>query len=228
MRILIVEDHPDILANLYGFLEPKGHVLDSARNGYAALALASENDYDVIVLDIGLPGLNGLELCEKLRGELAIATPVLMLTARDSLADKVAGFDSGADDYLVKPFSLVELDVRLKALVRRSEGRNAGSSKLRFGELVFDPDTQQASRAGRAINLTRTGFILLHALLKAAPRIVSREALEQAVWGEDRPDSDALRTHIHALRQAIDKPFTRPMLLTVPGVGYRLALPDAP
>jgi len=227
MRILIVEDHPDILANLYGFLEPKGHVLDSARNGYAGLALASENEYDVIVLDIGLPGLNGLELCEKLRGELAIATPVLMLTARDSLNDKVAGFDSGADDYLVKPFSLVELDVRLKALVRRSEGRNAGSSKLRFGELAFDPDTQQASRAGQPVTLTRTGYVLVQALLKAAPRIVTRESLEHAVWGEHRPDSDALRTHIHALRQAIDKPFTYPMLLTVPGVGYRLALPDA-
>jgi DNA-binding response OmpR family regulator len=228
MRILIVEDHPDILANLYGFLEPKGHVLDAARNGYAALALASENDYDVIVLDIGLPGLNGLELCQKLRGELSLATPVLMLTARDSLSDKVAGFDSGADDYLVKPFSLVELDVRLKALVRRSEGRSAASNKLRFGELVFDPDIQQATRENQPVNLTRTGYILLHALLKAAPRIVSRESLEQAVWGEDRPDSDALRTHIHALRQALDKPFTHPMLLTVPGAGYRLALPDAP
>ena len=222
MRILIVEDHPDILANLYGFLEPKGHVLDAARNGYAALALASENDYDVIVLDIGLPGLNGLELCQKLRGELALATPVLMLTARDSLNDKVAGFDSGADDYLVKPFSLVELDVRLKALVRRSEGRSAASNKLRFGELVFDPDIQQATRANHPVNLTRTGYILLHALLKAAPRIVSRDTLEQAVWGEDRPDSDALRTHIHALRQALDKPFGRPMLLTRPGAGYRL------
>jgi len=227
MRILIVEDHPDILANLYGFLEPKGHVLDSARNGYAALGLASEHEYDVIVLDIGLPGLNGLELCQKLRAELSIATPVLMLTARDSLGDKVAGFDSGADDYLVKPFSLVELEVRLKALVRRSEGRNAGSSKLRFGQLVFDPDTQQASRANQPVNLTRTGYVLLHALLKAAPRIVSRDTLEQAVWGDDRPDSDALRTHIHALRQAIDKPFDDPMLLTVPGVGYRLVLPDA-
>ena len=227
MRILIVEDHPDILANLYGFLEPKGHVLDSARNGYAALALASENDYDVIVLDIGLPGLNGLELCQKLRAELSLATPVLMLTARDSLSDKVAGFDSGADDYLVKPFSLVELDVRLKALVRRSEGRNAGSNKLRFGELVFDPDTQQASRDNHPVHLTRTGYVLLRALMASAPRIVSRETLEQAVWGEDRPDSDALRTHIHALRQALDKPFTSPMLLTVPGVGYRLALPDA-
>mgnify|MGYP003876939809 FL=1 len=228
MRILIVEDHPDILANLYGFLEPKGHVLDAARNGYAALALASENDYDVIVLDIGLPGLNGLELCQKLRGELALATPVLMLTARDSLSDKVAGFDSGADDYLVKPFSLVELDVRLKALVRRSEGRSAASNKLRFGELVFDPDIQQASRENQPVNLTRTGYILLHALMKAAPRIVSRETLEQAVWGEDRPDSDALRTHIHALRQGLDKPFAYPMLITVPGAGYRLALPDAP
>jgi len=228
MRILIVEDHPDILANLYGFLEPKGHVLDAARNGYAALALASENDYDVIVLDIGLPGLNGLELCQKLRGELALATPVLMLTARDSLSDKVAGFDSGADDYLVKPFSLVELDVRLKALVRRSEGRSAASNKLRFGELVFDPDIQQASRENQPVNLTRTGYILLHALLKAAPRIVSRDTLEQAVWGEDRPDSDALRTHIHALRQGLDKPFAYPMLITVPGAGYRLALPDAP
>jgi DNA-binding response OmpR family regulator len=228
MRILIVEDHPDILANLYGFFEPKGHVLDAARNGYAALALASENDYDVIVLDIGLPGLNGLELCQKLRGELSLATPVLMLTARDSLSDKVAGFDSGADDYLVKPFSLVELDVRLKALVRRSEGRSAASNKLRFGELVFDPDIQQATRENQPVNLTRTGYVLLHALLKAAPRIVSRETLEQAVWGEDRPDSDALRTHIHALRQALDKPFAYPMLLTVPGAGYRLALPDAP
>lgn len=228
MRILLVEDHPDILANLYGFFEPKGHVLDAARNGYAALALASENAYDVIVLDIGLPGLNGLELCQKLRGELALATPVLMLTARDSLGDKVAGFDSGADDYLVKPFSLVELGVRLNALVRRAQGRNAVSSKLRFGELVFDPDIQQASRDNQPVNLTRTGYILLHALLKAAPRIVSRDTLEQAVWGDDRPDSDALRTHIHALRQAIDKPFAYPMLLTVPGAGYRLALPDAP
>ena len=227
MRILIVEDHPDILANLYGFLEPKGHVLDSARNGYAGLALASENDYDVIVLDIGLPGLNGIELCQKLREELAIRTPVLMLTARDSLSDKVAGFDSGADDYLIKPFSLVELDVRLKALVRRAEGQHAVSHTLRFGDLVFDPDTMEASREGQPVVLTKTGYILLRTLMSAAPRIVPRETLEHALWGEDRPDSDALRTHIHALRQAIDKPFDHAMLRTVAGVGYRLVLPDA-
>lgn len=227
MRILIVEDHPDILANLYGFLEPKGHQLDSARNGYGGLALASEHDYDVIVLDVMLPGLNGLELCQKLRTELGKSTPVLMLTARDSLTDKVAGFDSGADDYLVKPFSLVELEVRLKALVRRSSSAHALHATMRFGELTYDPETQEAARAGVPVTLTRTGYTLLRCLLAAAPRIVTRETLEQAVWGDDRPDSDALRTHIHALRQAIDKPFAAPMLQTVAGVGYKLVMPDA-
>jgi DNA-binding response OmpR family regulator len=226
MRILIVEDHPDILANLYGFLEPKGHQLDSARNGYGGLALASEHDYDVIVLDIMLPGLNGLELCQKLRTELGKTTPVMMLTARDSLPDKVAGFDSGADDYLVKPFSLVELEVRLKALVRRSSAAHAVKATMRFGELSFDPDMQEATRAGVPVQLTRTGYTLLRCLLAGAPRIVTRETLEQAVWGDDRPDSDALRTHIHALRQAIDKPFAAPMLQTVAGVGYKLVQPD--
>ena len=120
MRILIIEDNHDILANLYAFLEAKGHSLDSASNGYAGLALAAQHEYDVIVLDVMLPGMTGLELCQKLRGELRDATPVLMLTARDTLQDKVAGFDSGADDYLVKPFSLVELEVRLHALLRRA------------------------------------------------------------------------------------------------------------
>jgi DNA-binding response OmpR family regulator len=227
MRILIVEDNPDILANLYGFLEPKGYTVDSARNGYGGLALASENIYDVIILDVMLPGLNGLELCRKLRSDLRTPTPVLMLTARDSLPDKVAGFDSGADDYLVKPYSLVELDVRLKALVRRAGGL-VSRRELRFGGLVFDPDLQEASRDGTKIVLTKTGYVLLRCLMAAAPRIVPREDLEQAVWGDDRPESDSLRTHIHALRQAIDKPFAFAMVRTVPGVGYRLALPDAP
>jgi len=227
MRILIVEDNPDILANLYGFLEPKGYAVDSARNGYGGLALASENAYDVIILDVMLPGLNGLELCQKLRTDLLSTTPVLMLTARDSLPDKVAGFDSGADDYLVKPFSLVELDVRLRALARRAGGQHAISRELRFGGLVFDPDQQEASRDGVKVVLTRTGYVLLRCLMVAAPRIVPREALEQAVWGEDRPESDALRTHIHALRQAVDKPFAFPMVQTIAGVGYKLALPDA-
>jgi DNA-binding response OmpR family regulator len=228
MRILIIEDNPDILANLYGFLEPKGYTLDSAGNGYAGLALASQHEYDAIVLDIMLPGLNGLELCQKLRADLNVATPVIMLTARDTVQDKVAGVDSGADDYLVKPFSLVELEVRLKALMRRAGGNVGADPTLRVGDLSFNVQTYEVIRAGQPVQLTKTGYTILRCLMKESPRIVSRGTLEHAVWGDDRPDSDALRAHIHAVRQALDKPFPAPMLLTVAGVGFRLVNPDAP
>jgi DNA-binding response OmpR family regulator len=228
MRILIIEDHPDILANLYGFLEPKGHVLDSNTNGYGGLALAAQNDYDVIVLDVMLPGLSGLELCQKLRNELKISTPVLILTARDTLQDKVAGFNSGADDYLVKPFSLVELEVRLKALVRRAGGQGASANVLRIGELSFNTDTWEVARAGQPVHLTKTGYTILRCLMREYPRTVTRDRLEHEVWGDQRPDSDALRTHIHAVRQALDKPFPFAMLRTIPGVGFRIASSDAP
>lgn len=226
MRILIIEDNPDIQANLFGFLEPKGHVLDAATSGYAGLALAAANEYDVVVLDVMLPGLNGLDVCHKLRGELNQSTPVLMLTARDTLHDKVAGFDSGADDYLVKPFSLVELEVRLKALVRRARGNSAGAVALRVGELTFNTQTYAAARAGQPLVLTKTGYAILKRLMLDAPKLVTRETLAQEVWGENRPDSDALRTHIHALRQILDKPFGFAMLRTVSGLGFKLVSPD--
>ncbi|WP_312184391.1 response regulator transcription factor [Massilia timonae] len=227
MRVLIVEDNPDILATLYGFLEPKGYTLDSARNGYGGLALISENEYDAIVLDVMLPGISGIELCRKVRYEFQLNTPVLMLTARDSLADKALGFESGADDYLVKPFSVAELDMRLRAMMRRAIGAHGLDRALRFGTLVFDPELQEVTRDGIKIVLTRIGYVILRTLMLAAPRIVTRESLEHAVWGDDRPESDALRTHIHFLRQGIDKPFERPMLVTIPGVGYRLVFSDA-
>jgi DNA-binding response OmpR family regulator len=187
--------------------------------------LASLHDYDVVVLDVMLPGLNGIDLCQKLRHELHDSTPVLMLTARDTLQDKVAGFDSGADDYLVKPFALVELELRLKALVRRAKGA-ASLRILRVGELVFDTDSYQATRAGRTLTLTKTGYTLLKCLMNAAPRVLSRDALEFEIWGDQRPDSDALRTHIHALRQTLDKPESFAMLRTVPGIGLQLLAPD--
>jgi DNA-binding response OmpR family regulator len=215
-----------IVANLYGYLEPKGYTLDSAANGYAGLALAAQNTYDAVVLDVMLPGLSGLEICQKLRGELKSAIPVLMLTARDMLQDKVAGFESGADDYLVKPFSLVELDLRLKALLRRAQGTHGPSSVLQVGELRFDTDTYKVIRAGTPLTLTKTGYILLKVLMRESPKVVARDKLEQSVWGEDRPDSDALRTHIHALRQALDKPFPSAMLRTVPGIGFQLVSAD--
>lgn len=229
MRILIIEDNADIQANLYDFLEPKGHVLDSATNGYAGLALAALNEYDVIVLDVMLPGLSGIEVCEKLRSELKNPIPVLMLTARDTLQDKVSGFDSGTDDYLVKSYSLVELEVRLKALVRRASGKSAGAALLRVGDLSFNTETYEALRDGHLLALTKTGFTILKCLMRDSPKVVSRERLEHEVWGDDRPDSDALRTHIHALRQALDKPFPFAMLRTVSGLGFKLVSPhDTP
>jgi DNA-binding response OmpR family regulator len=165
--------------------------------------------------------MEGTTLCQRLRQQLRRATPVLMLTARDSLDDKLLGFASGADDYLVKPFLMAELEARILALVRRSRG--AMESVLTAGDLSFDTATYEVRRGGRRIVLTPTGYKLLACLLQAAPRVVTREELEHAVWGEDPPDSDALRTHLHALRQAVDKPFDHPVIKNIPGVGYRVA-----
>ena len=226
VRILIIEDNADILANLYGFLGPLGYAIDSARTGVSGLVHAAEHNYDAIVLDLMLPGIDGLEVCRRLRKTLRQATPVLMLTARDTVKDKVAGFDSGADDYLVKPFSMVELDSRLKALRRRAGGQH-GEALLRLGDLQFDPATYEATRGGRPLRLTPTGYKLLAALLRTAPNLMRRDDLEREVWGDEVPDSDVLRSHIYALRAALDKPFAAPMLKTLPGIGYRLVDPDA-
>jgi DNA-binding response OmpR family regulator len=225
MRILIIEDNTDIAANLAGYLGPLGHSLDFAANGYGGLALIAQNDYDVVVLDLGLPGLDGLVLCRKIRTELGKSTPVLMLTARDTVEDKVAGFESGTDDYLVKPFSLPELEARLKALARRAGGSVTGAV-LRVGDLRFNPETFEAERAGRPLTLTKTGYRLLACLMRESPKVVLRDTLESEIWGDHRPESDALRTHIHALRQAIDKPPGSSLLKTVQGVGYRLVAND--
>lgn len=222
MRILIVEDNADVVATLYSYLEPRGYVLDCAANGYGGFALMAQHEYDAIILDIKLPGLDGLALCRRLREELNNDTPVLILSACDTIDDKVAGFESGADDYLSKPFSLVEVDIRLKALVRRARGRNVGSNLLRVGDLEFNTATFEVKRAGVPIILNRTGFTILYCLMREAPKVVPREVIESELWGENPPDSDALRTHIHALRQALDKHHAFSMLRTVQGIGYRL------
>lgn len=225
MRVLIIEDNPDIAANLAGYLEPRGHVLDFAVNGYAGLAFAAQNDYDMLILDVGLPGMDGLTVCQKIRTELKKTIPILMLTARDSVEDKVAGFESGTDDYLVKPFSVVELEARMKALVRRARGATQGPV-LRVGELNFNTQTYEVDRGGQVLALTKTGYLILAALMRESPGVVKREALEAEIWGDDRPDSDALRTHIHGLRHALDKIQSSSMLKTVQGIGYRLIASD--
>ena len=225
MRVLVIEDNPDIVANLHEFLEPLGHEVDAAATGKAGLGFLRDLPYDVIVLDVMLPGMDGIEVCRQLRRSLGVRTPLLMLTARDTVADKVAGLDAGADDYLVKPFSLVELEARLKALRRRGPSRTDGA-QLCFGDVVLDPGTREVRRGGRLLHLTPTGYQLLAALLRAAPEVVTREQLEHEVWRSERPDSDALRTHIHALRHSLDKPFGSPLLRTLPGIGFRLVAPD--
>lgn len=227
MHILIIEDNADILANLYGFLEPLGYALDSARDGTSGLRRAVANPYDAIVLDLMLPKLDGVTLCKRLRAEYRCDTPVLMLTARDTVDDKIIGLSSGADDYVVKPFSLAELDARLKALVRRARG-NHTEPVLCVGDLRVDTTTHEVTRAGHAIDLTPMGYTVLTCLMRHAPALLKRETLEREIWGDSPPDSDALRAHIHALRNAIDKPFDTPMLITIPRVGYRLANPNAP
>lgn len=225
MHILIIEDNPDIIANLFGFLEPLGYTLDVARSGNAGFSRAVKGTYDAIVLDLSLPGMDGLEVCRKLRKEQRLATPILMLTARDTVQNKLTGFDAGADDYLVKPYSLLELDARLKALVRRSRQEHV-EYVLKFGDAELDTSTGRVVRAGRELLLTPTGLKIMSVLMREAPKLVRREVLEREIWGDEPPPSDALRTHIHALRQALDKSFNWPMLKTVPGTGYQLIGPD--
>lgn len=226
MKVLIVEDNADIVANVRGYLAPKGHEIDSARTGVAGLALAAEGAYDVVLLDLTLPGMDGIDVCRKLRQEYDCNTPILMLTARDSLQDKAVGFNSGADDYLVKPFTLEELELRIMALERRSRG-HASRAVMSFADLSYDTGTREARRSGVLLTLTPIGHKILVALLRRAPNVASREDLEFEVWGYERPDSDALRSHIHSLRQTLDKPFATPLLKTLPGLGYRLSDSDA-
>lgn len=223
--VLVVEDNHDIAQMVCDFLEESGYVVDYAGDGVSGLHLAVSGSFDAIILDLMLPGLDGLEVCRKLRQEAGKDTPVLMLTARDTLDDKIEGLDAGADDYLVKPFDMRELDARLRAMIRRFSGRMA-NEVLELGDLRVDTGTMEVERDGRRISLTPIAFTLLLTLLKAAPRVVSRRDLERAVWGEVAPDSDALRSHLYTLRKAIDKPFPSPLLHTVAGRGYRLAVVD--
>lgn len=220
MRILIIEDNSDLAANIYDFLEARGHTLDAAADGVTGLHLAIVNDYDAIVLDIMLPGMNGYDVCKKLREEANKQTPILMLTARDTLNDKLAGFAIGADDYLIKPFELQELEVRLIALQRRSAGPS--TRKLVVGDLSFDLDTLSVKRQEKAITLTPTGLKILELLMRKSPHVVSRREIEHMLWGDEPPDSDAIRSHLHTLRVAIDHPFNKPLIHTVHGIGFRL------
>jgi len=222
MHILVIEDNPDLAANVCDFLEAKGHSTDAAGDGVTGLHLAVTLDYDAIVLDVMLPGMDGFSICRRLREDARRDTPVLMLTARDALDDRVEGLECGADDYVLKPFALRELEARLKALSRRARG-TVTPAVLRVADLEFDPALMRASRNGRALNLPPIPLRLLETLLRASPRVVKRAELERAVWGDAPPDSDALRAHMHVLRQALEAEDVPPLIHTLRGIGYRLA-----
>ena len=227
IAVLVIEDSQDLAANIADYLEAHGYLVDVAMDGVTGLHLAVTQAHDVIVLDLMLPGIDGLSVCRRLRQDAQSAVPVLMLTARATLEDKAAGFGEGADDYLVKPFELRELDLRLRALTRRAR---AGGllQRLRVADLVFDLDTLTVQRAGQSISLPVLPLKILELLMKRAPGVVWRRDIEQAVWGDTPPESDALRVHMHTLRSAIDPPGLAPLLHTVRGVGYQMKDPDAP
>jgi DNA-binding response OmpR family regulator len=221
MRILIIEDDRAIATNLYDFLTSCGHSVDAAADGVTGLHLAITQSFDAIVLDIGLPGMDGIKVCEKLRAEAHIDTPVLMLTARDTLQDKLRGFEHGADDYLVKPFALREVQVRLEALHKRSSGR-VTPKLLVAGDLSLDPRTLIIRFAGKDVKLPPKGIRLLEVLMGEPGRVFSRAELESAVWGDTQETSDTLRSHMHLLRKALTDAGTYDPIETVHGLGYRL------
>ncbi|ARD21308.1 MULTISPECIES: response regulator transcription factor [Shewanella] len=220
MKLLIIEDNHDVAGILGDFFEAQDAEIDFATNGELGLSLALADDFDAIILDLMLPKMDGLTLCKALR-EQGCSTPVLMLTALDNKADLMTGFDSGADDYLGKPFDLDELDVRIKALIKRHRG-NVAQAKLRFGDLEVDTARHQVTRQGMILPLTPTTYQILRLLIKNAPNVVTREQLIDELWGQHPPGKDILRSHVYQLRNQLDKPFGQPMLVTVPKVGLRL------
>jgi Response regulators consisting of a CheY-like receiver domain and a winged-helix DNA-binding domain len=222
ITVLLVEDHQSLAETVTDFLELAEITVDYAADGITGLHLAVTNHYDALILDVMLPGIEGFEICQKVRKEVRSDVPIIMLTARDQIDDKLTGFDSGADDYLVKPFNPDELVARVKSLVRRHRGE-FDQSALQVGDLVFDLATMQVKRGNEVLKVSPTGMQILKVLMKKSPEVVTKEQLTQQLWGDLVPESDVLRSHLYLLRKTIDKPFDKELLHTIPGVGLKMA-----
>jgi len=221
MKILVIEDDADIASNIGQYFEDKGHQLDFAYSGNHGLELATGNRFDLIILDLMLPGKDGITVCREFREKARQDTPILMLTARDTLDDKISGFEAGTDDYLVKPFSLLELEVRVHALTRRGQAKKS-SVIIKIDNLELNRDTMQVTRANHSVKLKPKAFKILEYLMQNADRVIPRQELIEHIWSDDPPEGDPLRVHIHSLRKKIDKPFDHDLIHTVHGIGYRL------
>lgn len=222
LRLLLVEDHASLAANVYDYLGEESYELDHAADGLTALHLLATRNYDVVVLDVMLPGVDGFTLCRRIRQDLKSAVPVLLLTARDSIEDKTEGFAAGADDYLVKPFAMKELELRIHALHRRALARR---DVLEVGPLRYDLGQQRVWIDGQPLDLPPSAARILEVLMRAWPKLVSHEELARAVWGDSLPDANALRTHVSALRKALMQRCPHDMIRALYGRGYRLVRP---
>lgn len=222
--LLLVEDDARLAGSLADYLSERGFDVDFAFNGVSAIELARRNAYSVIVMDISMPMLDGLSACEQLRQEYFIDTPIIFLTARDTLDDKLAGYQSGGDDYLVKPFAPEELVCRIDALRKRPPTTAARS--VTVGDLTVHPSRLQVVFAGDALELQDTHIRLLTMLIHAAPNIVDKKTLEAGIWLEETPQSNPLRTHVYRLRRLLHDRFGHQFISTVHGKGYRIELPD--
>jgi len=220
--VLIIEDDRLIAESVGTYLETRGMDVDYAHDGAEGYRLATETRYDAIVLDGHLPRLDGLDIVKRLRTEAHISTPIIMVTGRDRLEDKIIGLERGVDDYLTKPFVTRELEARLRAVIRRNR-RELGREVLKVGDLSFDPACHRINRAGKEIEVSPVATKLLNILMRESPRVVSRREIERELWGDDLPDSDSLRSHLYNLRRVIDRGFDNPLLHTVQSAGYRIA-----
>lgn len=221
-NILLVEDHTALAQTIADHLELAGFTIDFAADGITGLHLAVTNPYDAIVLDVMLPGIDGFEICGKIRKDAKSDVPIIMLTARDQIGDKIKGFDTGADDYLAKPFNPDELIARLQAMIRRHRGE-FDSKAMKVGDLVFDLGTMEVTRDKQKLKVSPTGLQILKILMKKSPEVVTKDQLAQQLWGDLIPDSDVLRSHLYILRKTIDKPFDQQLLHTIPGVGLKIS-----
>ena len=221
-RLLIVEDDRDLARNLIEYLELQGYVTDFAADGQTALQLVAAEQFDLVVLDLMLPVIDGLSVCTRIRQQLHSNVPVVMLTAKDEVDLKVAALDIGADDYVVKPASLREIEARIRALIRRAS-REVESDVLIVDDLRFDTGTMKIERAGVPIILPPVPMRILMLLMRRSPNVVHRQAIHREIWGDEPGDAHALIVHMHMLRNAVDKPFFRQIIHTVRGFGYRIA-----